>query len=55
MGRTLGIDHGTQAIRFCLLEDQKLSFFKIKRERTQEASFLDRLEKKGFLNVDLIK
>jgi putative methanogenesis marker protein 12 len=54
MARTLGIDHGTQAIRFCLLEDGEKKYLEIQRKPGLEESFINVLDKKGFLEVDLI-
>jgi putative methanogenesis marker protein 12 len=54
MVRTLGVDHGTQSIRFCLLEDENRSFFEIDRKRASKGAVLNLLEKKDFLPVELI-
>jgi hypothetical protein len=53
MTRTLGVDHGTRGIRFCLLDEQDKLFFEIDREGAGVASILDLLEKEGFFDVDL--
>lgn len=54
MAKTLGVDHGTQALRFCLLEDRGQRFYEIERERASKVSVLDHLEKEGLADVDLI-
>jgi putative methanogenesis marker protein 12 len=54
MVNTLGVDHGTETLRFCLLEGQHKRFFEIKREKASQAPVLPLLEKEGFLDVDLI-
>lgn len=54
MARTLGVDHGTRGIRFCLLEEQDKRFLEIARERPEKDSILGTLEEAGFLDVDLI-
>jgi putative methanogenesis marker protein 12 len=54
MVRTLGVDHGTQSIRFCLLEGENRSFFEIGRKRASKGAILNLLEKKDFLPVELI-
>ncbi|MFQ5800470.1 MAG: methanogenesis marker 12 protein, partial [Candidatus Hydrothermarchaeales archaeon] len=54
MAKTLGVDHGTQALRFCLLEDRGKRFFEIERGKASKVSVLSLLERKGFLEVDII-
>ena len=54
MERTLGVDHGTQGLRFCLLDGHNQRFFEIKREQAAKASILKGLGEKGFLDVDLV-
>src|SRR3972149_6683174 len=54
MERTLGVDHGTQGLRFCLLDGHSQRFFEIKREQGAKASILKGLGEKGFLDVDLV-
>jgi len=54
MARTLGVDHGTQGIRFCLLEKGSKRFYEIGREEASQSSVLKLLEERGFLDVELI-
>jgi putative methanogenesis marker protein 12 len=54
MGRALGVDHGTQKIRFCLLEDKNRRFFELDRESGSKGSILKILKRKDLLDVDLI-
>jgi putative methanogenesis marker protein 12 len=54
MARTLGVDHGTRGIRFCLLDGQDKRFFEIDRWREGRATISDLLEKDGFFDADLI-
>ena len=54
MFRTLGVDHGTKSLRFCLLENGKQDFFEIERKEQKNVSPLKELKKKGFLDVDLV-
>lgn len=53
MIRTLGVDHGTKGIRFCLLADNEMGFHEVERNPSEEP-FLPFLDKMGFLDVDLI-
>jgi putative methanogenesis marker protein 12 len=54
MGRTLGVDHGTQKVRFCLLEGKNRRFLELDRESGSKGSILKVLEKKGLRDVELI-
>ncbi len=54
MVRTLGVDHGTRGIRFCLLDGVDTGFFEIERETTAVDSVLDVLGQEGLLDVELI-
>ena len=54
MTRTLGVDHGTRGIRFCLLDGQDKKYFEIERGKIGTDSILTALEKMGFLDVEVI-
>ncbi|GBE57035.1 MAG TPA: methanogenesis marker 12 protein [Euryarchaeota archaeon] len=54
MSRTLGVDHGTRGIRFCLLDGLDTRFFEVSRNEVEVTSITGLLEKQGFLDVDLI-
>jgi putative methanogenesis marker protein 12 len=54
MVRTLGIDHGTQGIRFCRLEGQDKRTLEIGRDKASEGSIIPLLEREKLLPVDLI-
>ena len=54
MSRTLGVDHGTRGIRFCLLDGLDTCFFEVSRNEVEVTSITGLLEKQGFLDVDLI-
>ncbi|RMF89606.1 MAG: methanogenesis marker 12 protein [Methanobacteriota archaeon] len=54
MAATLGVDHGTEGLRFCLLKDGKTRFLEVGREDASGRSVLPLLEERGFLDADLI-
>ncbi len=51
---TLGVDHGTQELRFCRLSGGKREFMSVPRRDAAKTSVLNLLEEKGFLPADLI-
>ncbi len=54
MANFLGVDHGTQGLRFCKLKGRKKSFFGIERTEAAQGPILDIIKKEGLLDVDLI-